>query len=407
MKKLLLTLFFVALSVAGEINISLISKNDNSKILNGSVVVDNKFFESNFDGVITIPEEYKNSTLKIKAPGFVKGEFTLDEDNKIVLEEFYPKALYVSYWAAGNKKYMSNLIKEIKGTSINALVIDIKNEYGDIQFKSDSDLAKKNKVHYNRTIKDLQGFVEDLKKENIYLIARMVVFKDDKIAKKNVDLAIVDQMGFLWENREKLGWVDPFSDNIHTYNIDLAEDVAKLGFDEIQFDYIRFPTYKNLRFGQINNYKNRVNAISSFLKSAKERLSLHNVFLSADVFGYACINDDDIGIGQDLSVISKYVDIIAPMVYPSGYTYLNEIRGNPVAKPKETVYYSLLNAQQKKNINPKKLRPWLQAFRDYSYDKRKYGKEEIDAQIAGAEESGSSGWMLWHPSSRYNLDMLD
>ena len=214
--------------------------------------------------------------------------------------------------------------------------------------------------------------------------------------------------GLPWKGNDNLSWTDPHDDRVHEYNIAIAEEIASLGFDEIQFDYIRFPGVSGLELQKINIEKNRVTAITNFLKKAYSRLSKSGVLVSADVFGYACLNTNDTGIGQTLSQMSKYVDVLSPMLYPSGYgKTFPHIDIVPVEEPGKTVYHSLSIAETKDGIEPLKFRPWLQAFQDYAHDKRKFQRKEIRDQIAGAEEFGSSGWMLWHPSSRYKKEHID
>jgi hypothetical protein len=167
----------------------------------------------------------------------------------------------------------------------------------------------------------MNGLIRALKEKRIYTIARIVVFKDDLLALKMSDLAVKTQRGEVWRDRENLAWVDPFKKEAWDYNIQIAIEAAQNGFDEIQFDYVRFPDASELRFSMPNTEENRVKAISGFLMEAKKRLKPYNVFLSADIFGYVCWNLNDTFIGQKLEELIAHLDYLSPMLYPSGFQY--------------------------------------------------------------------------------------
>jgi hypothetical protein len=177
--------------------------------------------------------------------------------------------------------------------------------------------------------------------------------------------------------------------------------VSSLGFDEIQFDYVRFPDRRGVVFGVANNEANRVAAISGFIAAARQRLAPYNVFLSADLFGYVAWNQNDTDIGQTLASVAPNVDYISLMLYPSGFQFGIPGYRNPVANPYETVHLTLKRASQRTGLAPVHFRPWLQAFKDYAFDKRHFTKDEIKAQVRASEQFGSSGWMLWNPRNAY------
>lgn len=309
-------------------------------------------------------------------------------------------AVYVSYWKATQNGYIDNLIKNSQKTPINAVVVDVKNEYGNLLFISEEGAAA--------GLQKLKAFVAKFKKNGFYTVARFVVFKDKKLAASDIDLAVVDELGLLWIDTGGMLWSDPFSPRVRQYNADLAVLVAKAGFDEIQFDYLRFPANQDLRYLQKSTQKSRVGAIADFLSLASGELKPFGVKISADVFGYTCLNAGDTGIGQDLSSIDRFVDYISPMLYPSGYgSSIPGLQGTPVENPHDTVYLSLLAANKLKKISRAKLRPWIQGFQDYAFDKRKFQKKEIQDQIQATKEFGANGWMLWHPGSKYNFSYLN
>ncbi|MCV6608230.1 MAG: putative glycoside hydrolase [Campylobacterales bacterium] len=387
--------------------IRVLSKTTHEPIYNVQVITKDGVETSDFLGKVKISPDLNNSELFIKSAGYRQINTTFQNGSKIYLEEFTPKALYVSFWALYSKKRVDEIINIVNTTAVNSLVIDVKNEWGELQYISQVPLAKEIKASRGRVVKDLKKTVERFRKLGIYLIARHVVFKDDKLANSKVTMAIKKE-GIPWKGNDKLSWTDPYDTDVHEYNIAIAEEIASLGFDEIQFDYIRFPGVAGLELKKLNIEKNRVSAITSFLEKAYKRLSKSGVLVSADVFGYACLNSNDTGIGQTLSEMTKHVDVISPMLYPSGYgKFFPHVDIVPVEEPGKTIYHSLAIAEVKDGINPLKFRPWLQAFQDYAHDKRKFQRKEIKDQIAGAEEFGSSGWMLWHPSSRYKKEHID
>ncbi len=251
------------------------------------------------------------------------------------------------------------------------------------------------------TIPDPAALIGQLRARGIYLIARIVVFKDSPLATARPDLAVRRADGALFRDREHLAWTDPFRAEVRDYNVDVAVEAARLGFDEIQFDYVRFPDAVGLRFAAPSTQASRVAAIGDLMREARRRLAPYNVFLSADVFGYVCWNPDDTLIGQRLEDLAPLVDYLSPMLYPSAFQFGIPGHRDPVAHPSEIVRKSLDEAQRRTGLPGVRFRPWLQAFKDYAFDRRVFGADEIQRQIQGAERAGSGGWMLWNPRNDY------
>ena len=255
-------------------------------------------------------------------------------------------------------------------------------------------------------MRDLRGLVTSLKEKGIYTIARIVVFKDNHLALAKMALAVKTSGGAVWRDHETLAWVDPSRNEVWDYNIAIAEEAAGAGFDEIQFDYVRFPDSRGLQFSVSNTEENRTKAINGFLTEARQRLARYNVFVSADIFGYVCWNQGDTLIGQRIEDLPPVLDYMSPMLYPSEFQYGIPGYRNPVAHPSEIVFLSLRRAAQRTHLQPVRFRPWLQAFRDYAFDRRHFTGVEIRAQIEAAELFGSGGWMLWNPRNSYSADGL-
>lgn len=344
--------------------------------------------------------------ISVRANGYLRATQTiknhlLSVPVEIRLLPFTPKALYLTVYGIGSKAIRDSALRLIQDTELNALVIDVKGDRGFIPYKSNVPLALQIGGQKITTVRDMAGLMKSLKEKGVYTIARIVVFKDDLLAAAKPELAVKTQSSAVWRDREGLAWVDPLKKEVWDYNIDIAVEAAQYGFDEIQFDYVRFPDTPGLRFSKETTEENRVGAISGFLAEARNRLLPYNVFLGADVFGYVSWNLNDTKIGQRIEDLSAPLEYLCLMLYPSGFQYGIPGYRNPVANPYEIIYLTLKRAQERTNIPPIRFRPWLQAFRDYAFDKRDFQANEIRKQIDAAEKFGSDGWMLWNPQNNY------
>lgn len=321
----------------------------------------------------------------------------------IRLKPFEPKALYLTVYGIGSKSLREGALKLIRDGHANALVIDLKGDRGLVDYPSAVALAASSGARRLTTISDLPALVQSLHDGGIYAIARIVVFKDDLLANANPDLGVKLLNGRLFHDRERLAWTDPFRHEVWDYNISIAVEAARAGFDEIQFDYLRFPdSPQSLRLAKPANRASRVEAIAGFLAEARRRLTPYNVFLAADFFGYVCWNLDDTGIGQQLAEIAQSADYLSPMLYPSGFQFGIPGYKNPVSHPYEIVRRTLDQARERLGISAKRFRPWLQAFKDYAFDRRVFDADEVASQIRAAKDFGSDGWMLWNARNTYD-----
>ena len=369
-----------------------------------AAVLDGKILTADDQGLF--PISTGGGKLRVKAPGYNRVEQALADPLpegviEVQLAPLTPKALYLSFYGVGSKVLRDPALKLINDTELNALVIDVKGDRGMIPYRSSVALAAEVGGQRIITVRDIDGLLTSFKEKGIYTIARIVVFKDDLLATARPDLAVKTPAGEPWRDREHLAWVDPFRKEVWNYNIQIAEEAAKLGFDEIQFDYVRFPDSHSPRFSQPSTEEARVKAIAGFLHEAKVRLAPYNVFLAADIFGYVCWNLNDTDIGQKLEPIASAVDYLSPMLYPSGFQFGIPGFRNPVQNPYEIVYLSLKKAQERSKISPLRFRPWLQAFKDYAFDRRQFNGKELRDQISACEKFGSQGWMLWNPVNQY------
>jgi len=348
--------------------------------------------------------------LGVRAHGYQRARIDVASANgrelSIALKPFAPKALYLSFYGIGDRGLRESAVNLIDATELNALVIDVKGDHGRIPYKSTVSLSAQVGAQKIITVRDIEELLKSLREKNIYTIGRIVVFKDDPLASARRDLAVKRADGTLWRDREELAWTDPFNKEVWEYNLAIAEEAARYGFDEIQFDYVRFPDARGLVFSLPSTEENRVKTIAEFLSTARKRLIPYNVFISADLFGYVCWNLDDTGIGQTLDAVKAHLDYLSPILYPSGFQAGIPGCSDPVAHPYEIVYRSLTRAKERSGLPPVRLRPWLQAFRDYAFDRREYGAKEIMQQVRAAEDFGSNGWMLWNPRNQYSAEGL-
>jgi len=317
--------------------------------------------------------------------------------------ESHLQALYINYWAASSKKYKKNLFKLIDATSVNAVVIDIKNEFGELAYISDINLARSIGAHRKAFIKDHTSFLAPFKERNLYTIARLSIFKDHLLAKQRPEWAVKSGEKEIWHDSQGLAWTDPFVDEVQEYNLQIALDVMNMGFDEVHFDYIRFPGVNGLHFIEKNTLQNRVDAISIFLETNRAQMQSNLVKVSVATFGYSCWNSNDTYIGHQVKELAGIVDYLSPMLYPSSFQRGIPGYRNPVKTPYEIVLYTLKRCAKNSGYPPEKFRPWLQAFKDYGFDRRVFGTHEIKQQIRATVDSNASGWMLWNPASHYPI----
>lgn len=322
------------------------------------------------------------------------------------------RGIYVSGAKAGIDSYMSELVQLADETEINAMVIDIKNDMGEITYKMDQPLVEEIGAGVGY-VKDMKGLVRQLKEKNIYLIARVVAFKDPLLAAKKEDFSLKKKNGKVFKDKNGDRWVNPYNKEVWDYLVAVAEEAASLGFDEIQFDYIRFSTdsgMKEVDFGPEAENKSKIEAITEFTKYACDKLKPLGVKVSADVYGTIIDSKVDAGIvGQDYAAMAGYLDYISPMIYPSHYGEGSFGIDYPDTKPYDTILAALKKSREvlkkgDENAAEKtaEVRPWLQDFTaTWVKHHINYGKDEIKAQIQAVYDAGYTEWILWNGSNNY------
>ncbi|MFA5827712.1 MAG: putative glycoside hydrolase [Candidatus Paceibacterota bacterium] len=319
------------------------------------------------------------------------------------------KALYMSSWVAGSDNFRNSLVKIVDETELNAVVIDIKDSTGRISFNIDDTLIKEIGSSENR-IKNIRAFTSLLHSKNIYIIGRISVFQDPYLTKLKPEWAIKKSSdGEVWKDKKGLSFLDPTNKNVHEYILSIALNSYKEGFDEINFDYIRYPSDGNMKDINYNltDGKTRADNIEEFFKYISTEIKKNeNITISADLFGLTTEATDDMGIGQVWEKTIPYFDFVCPMVYPSHYPSSYAGYKNPALYPYEVINRALISAIIKtKNIdqNITKIRPWLQDFDLGAV----YTKEMIQAQIKAVYDNSLNSWMLWDPANKYTSSALE
>ncbi len=323
------------------------------------------------------------------------------------------KGIYVSGPIAGHAK-MDDLIALVDETELNAMVIDIKNDDGRVTYKMQTDTVLEIGAGINY-IKDIDELVKKCKEKNIYLIARIVAFRDPFLAKQKPELAVRTKSGEIFQDKNGLAWVNPYKKEVWDYLMEIAEGAAEAGFDEIQFDYVRFSTdlrAVEMDFGSEAEGTDKIEIITQFTEYAYETLTPLGVFVAADVFGTVIDNETDQKIvGQDYAKMAEHLDYICPMVYPSHYVNGAYGINVPDADPYRTIYAAANSSGEVLSVLPEekraKVRVWLQGFTaSWVPGHISYGREAIRAQIKGAYDAGYEEWILWNASVRYQRDSL-
>ena len=309
----------------------------------------------------------------------------------------------------------NKLIDLINTTELNAVVIDVKDDNGLMTYSSDLLDVGFTGANKNVRIKDIGAVMKVLHDNNIYSIARIVTFKDRIAGDKYANLAVKNTSGGIWRDRHGMSWLNPYNRDSWDYLVDIAEEAAIKGFDEIQFDYVRFPTDGNTKiidYGSSAAGKSKAEAIAEFLSYGRDRLSKKGVVVSADVFGLVTTAADDMRIGQHLESIAKSVDVICPMVYPSHYGKGSYGVAEPDFEPYKIVNRSMTVAEDRidaiKDVRKKAvLRPWLQDFTaSYLKKYKRYGSAEVRAQIDATYDAGSEEWLLWNAGNIFTSGAL-
>ena len=329
------------------------------------------------------------------------------------------RGIYISGPMAGSSGLFQNILDSLDGTEINTVVIDLKNDEGRITCDIDTPVV--NEIDACITyVQDMKGLIQTLKDRGLYVIARVVAFRDPYLAEKKPEWSLHLADGSLYRDRQGMAWVDPYCEDVWNYLMEVGVEAKELGFDEVQFDYIRFSTegsMKNVVFDEeVTKGRSKTDVITEFVKYAYENLASQGLFVSADVFGTIIGSEIDANaVGQIYTEMAKHLDYICPMIYPSHYGPGNFGIDYPDTKPYETILGALqksravLDAAAKEDGRENRqaiVRPWLQDFTASYLGSGKYipyGYEEIQEQIRAVKDAGYDEWMLWSAANKYHL----
>lgn len=324
------------------------------------------------------------------------------------------KGIYVT--SDGITKDFDRLLELVDSTELNAMVIDIKDDDGRLTFMMEGRLIDEFGTARG-FISDIDKLVATCKEKDIYLIARVVAFKDPLITRTRPEFGIHHQDGTLYRDYSRLTWILPNNYEYLDYLIEVAAQCAEAGFDEVNFDYIRFPTEGNISdfdLGEHDEEYTKIDAITEAIKYLCENIKPMGVYVSADVFGGIITSTiDQKNVGQSYVEMSKYLDYICPMIYPSHYANGYYGIDYPDTEPYKMMYYALrdsvkvLSVIDGENGNKADVRPWLQDF-TASWVKHHitYGKEEVRAQIEATYDAGYRQWLLWNAAMKYTEGAL-
>ncbi|MCX5749545.1 MAG: polysaccharide deacetylase family protein [Candidatus Saganbacteria bacterium] len=312
------------------------------------------------------------------------------------------KGVYYTFHSAGIENRLDELIENYKKTGLNTVVIDLKDIEGVIGTPVEVPLAKKIGALDRIFIKDFKQVLKKMHDNGIRVSVRIAVFKDRLLAKKRPDLALKSKTGNVWTENDGVNWVDPFSEEVRKYNIDLAEAAAKMGADEVQFDYIRFPEKGSVSNIAVPRDKEKYYAVERFLKEAYERLEPYNVSIAIDIFGVmAWLKDMDISItGQRIGEMAKYVFVVSPMLYPSHFDRGFDGYQNPVDEP-----YLFIKRGCEKSLKliegaDAKLVPWIQGF---DWRVKNFSENYVLMQKKALDDLKIRSFLVWNAGNKYSI----
>lgn len=336
------------------------------------------------------------------------------EKRAVSKERTRVKGIYLTDTTAGSSR-MAEIIRHIEETELNAVVIDIKNDDGRIAYQIDSDVASELGSPVS-TIPDIAALMDALKAHGIYVIARVVCFRDPYLESVKPEWMYQLPDGTVFHDSSGLAWVNPYKSEYWEYISDIARACARDGFDEIQLDYVRFCTERGMQevlFSDEDTLgRDKTEIITEFVRALSDRCAESGIFMSTDVFGTIIGSYiDSKAVGQDYAVLSRAVDYMCPMIYPSHYGQGNFGIEYPDTEPYKTIY-AALGASKKalerdtEGVNAQAIvRPWLQAFTaSYLNNHIHYGAYELRAQIQAVYDSGYEEWIMWNAANNYEWD---
>jgi len=356
-----------------------------------------------------LPKLFTRSVSFDVVKAVVEEEVVISEPKAVVTHIEPPmsiRGIYMTSWVAGTSNMRNKVIKVADETEINAIVIDIKDDTGKISYQTSDPYLVEIGSSENRIL-EIASLIQLLHQKEIYVIGRISVFQDPYLVERWPEEAVKQSdTKTLWKDRKGLSWFDAGSKKVWDYVVAIAKDAYSVGFDEINFDYIRFPSDGNMQdiYFPISEGKEKPAVMEEFFIYLNQELGTI-MPISADIFGMTTSNTDDLNIGQVLEKTIPYFDYVSPMVYPSHYPKTWNGYANPASVPYEVIFKAMTDGYKRvvaMGENPQKLRPWLQDFNLGAT----YTKEMVREQITATYDVGLSSWILWDPSNTYTVDAL-
>ncbi len=319
-------------------------------------------------------------------------------------KNFEARGVYITHTVAGGG-YIFKIAKEMKKLNMNTLVIDAKDMDGHLAYKSNIPLAKEIGATSKRSpIRDLKKLVEMLHKDGFHVIMRQTLFHDELLGSKKPQFAPISKStGKPWKEISSVVWVDPSKKEVQDYHLAISRELAEMGVDEIQYDYVRFPAWgntKDAKYSFDDKKFKKHEIITDFLKKQRENLSSYKVLMSADVYGVVAWDQDvDMNItGQKIGDMAKYLDAISPMLYPSHFFPPFDGYSNPGAEPYHFLYAGVKRTRKKTLGTNITIRPWIQAF---TWKAPNYSPDYVYKQIKATNDAYAAGWLLWNAGNEY------
>ncbi len=319
------------------------------------------------------------------------------------------KAIYLNAWVFGTRRFY-DLVRLVQGTEINAFVVDVKDDTGYLTYTSQVPTAIQIGANQARRAPDTRARLAYLRAHGIYPIARIVVAKDPLLAEKKPQWSVRNQRGGLWRDRLNFAWVDAYNDSIWVYAAQLGEEAVRQGFEELQFDYVRFPDEPRARlagavFPARHGRESSRAAIVRNLRLLRDRVRNLGVPFTVDVFGLTTSAEGDLGIGQVWEDLVTTADVVLPMVYPSHYYHGYYNISHPNSEPYRTIRRAMEDALRRSAPldASAQIRPYLQAF---TLGPPRYTPAMVREQIRAVEELGLTSWVLWNPRGVYSAGMF-
>lgn len=389
----------------------------NQPIINYGVevveTVENEAVEFSFEK--NVDTKQKSRVMTKKERDFQASENIKNAIIKRNKKEKSIKGIYLPAYVVGKEDRFNPIFENIKNSCINAIVVDVKDEIGRITFNMDNDFVKSKKT-IEAQIKDIDALVKLCRENDIYLIARVSSFLDNYVTKLDSSLAVHRKDGKYYRDNTGYYWLNPYSEEVKKYLLEIGKGCAKAGFDEVQYDYFRFSADAGMRnvvfTDEETKGRTKIEVITELAQDLYQELINEGIFVSIDVFG-AIMNSykDQNSIGQEYTTLLKNVDYLCPMVYPSHYANKTFGLDVPDLKPYEAVKNALETSKNTiektydNNVHYGKVRPWLQGFTaNYLVDYRTYDVAEYEEQIKAVEDSGYDEWLFWHPGGAYKWD---